>query len=129
MGKLSVPTRSHAKTGLRPNTGELHGTMRTSHHRYPAWIQAIAVCLLVVYLSVTAFANLFHNHKSLEKRPDCPACLWHQMSQEAEDGPNAAEQIASGLTVTDETPHHHVGLHWITCDLSVGTPIRAPPSL
>ncbi|MFC1529374.1 hypothetical protein ACFL6R_01525 [Gemmatimonadota bacterium] len=103
--------------------------MRTSNHRYLTGIQAVAVCLLVVFISVTTFANLFHNHKSLENQPDCPACLWQQMSQEADDGPNATELIISSLIVTEETPRFHDGLRRITCDISIGAPIRAPPTL
>jgi len=116
-------------SGLRPYVGVPNGTMKTTSHRYPGGIQAVAVCLLVVFMFVTTFANLFHNHKSLEIRPDCPACLWQQMSQEADDGPTAAELITSSLLVTDETPQLFDGLHLITCDISIGTPIRAPPSL
>ncbi len=116
-------------TGLRPNTGEPNGTMRTSDNRYPTGIQAIAVCLLVVVISVSTFANLFHNHESMEIRPDCPACLWQQLDQEANDGPTAAELVTSSLIVTNETPQLHDGLLRISCDITIGTPIRAPPSL
>ena len=115
--------------GLRPNVGEPNGTMKTSSHRYTAGIQAVAVCLLVIFISVTTLADLFHNHEGMGKRPDCPACLWHQISQEADDGPTAAELITSSPIVTNETPQLRDGLHPVTCDISTGIPIRAPPAL
>ncbi len=113
----------------RPKAGEPNGMMKTLDHRYRVSIRAIAVCLLIVFISVTTFANLFHNHKSLERLPDCPACLWLQISQEVEDGPTAAELIASSLVLTDETPPLNSGYIRVTCDVSIGTPIRAPPAL
>ena len=103
--------------------------MKTLDRRYRIRIRSIAACLLIVFISVTTFANLFHNHKSLEKRPDCPACLWQQMSQDADTGPSAAELIASSLILTTETPLLHDGRVRVACDISTGTPIRAPPAL
>ena len=69
------------------------------------------------------------DHFEMKSREDCPACIWQQMSQEADDGPSTAELINSSLIVTGEIHQFHDGLHRITCDISVGTPIRAPPSL
>ncbi len=109
--------------------GEPNGTMKTLDEQYPAGIRMIAVSLLIVFLSVTTFADLFHTHKDLEKRLDCPACLWHQMSQDADAGPSATELIASSLILTTETPLLHDGRVRVACDISTGTPIRAPPSL
>ena len=103
--------------------------MKTLDHRYRIWIRAIVTCLLIVFISVTTFSNLFHNHKGLEKRADCPACLWLQMSQEANDGPTAAELIIANLILADETPPLNNGHIRVTCDVSIGTPIRAPPAL
>jgi hypothetical protein len=103
--------------------------MKNSDNRYTIRFQTVAAGLLIIFISVTTFANLFHNHRSLEQRPDCPACLWHQMSQEADDSPTAAELVASGLTSTDETPRLHDGLRLIASDVPAGTPIRAPPAL
>jgi len=103
--------------------------MKNPGQRDATGFQAVAAGLLIVFISVTTFADLFHHHRSFEQRSDCPACLWHQMSQDAEDGPNAAELVTSCLSLTDELLWLCDGLHFCTSEISLGTPIRAPPTL
>lgn len=103
--------------------------MRLSHETLKRRFQRAAIALLLVYASVTAAVDLFHNHPDLVERDDCPACVWHQISQEHRLEIGAAEQLVIQLAaVTCYLPPAREAERPADPENITSAPIRAPPS-
>ena len=109
-------------------TGGRESTEMPTYRRICArgfWLTAVS--LIVLYTFVTTEADLFHNHNDLVERDDCPACLWHQLSQDTDQGPSPAEQIVAAFSVTTLLPPSTDARMPAAGEAAQHQPIRAPP--
>lgn len=103
--------------------------MTVARKKHTRLIQSAAIGLIITYGSISVAVDLLHNHNDLTTRSDCPACLWHQISQDSDPDTSLADNVSIGFDVISYlSPFTDAGI-LESRDTSPRPAIRAPPAL